>query len=63
GDGRTPARAGESGGGPERDALRDALGRHRWIPMAAARELGISRAPLYRRVRRPGIRMPGPAAA
>ncbi|MBF3187460.1 sigma-54-dependent Fis family transcriptional regulator, partial [Pseudomonas aeruginosa] len=50
-----------SGGGPERDALLDALVRHRWKPMAAARELGISRATLYRRVRRHGIRMPGQA--
>ncbi|MBF3254040.1 sigma-54-dependent Fis family transcriptional regulator, partial [Pseudomonas aeruginosa] len=33
----------------------------RWKPMAAARELGISRATLYRRVRRHGIRMPGQA--
>ncbi|UTN78773.1 hypothetical protein NMC42_09360 [Pseudomonas aeruginosa] len=45
----------------ERDALLDALVRHRWKPMAAARELGISRATLYRRVRRHGIRMPGQA--
>ncbi|MBF2945003.1 sigma-54-dependent Fis family transcriptional regulator, partial [Pseudomonas aeruginosa] len=44
-----------------RDALLDALVRHRWKPMAAARELGISRATLYRRVRRHGIRMPGQA--
>ncbi|MBF3171666.1 sigma-54-dependent Fis family transcriptional regulator, partial [Pseudomonas aeruginosa] len=61
GEGRTPASACESGGGPERDALLDALVRHRWKPMAAARELGISRATLYRRVRRHGIRMPGQA--
>ena len=57
--GHRPVRA--SGGGPERDALLDALVRHRWKPMAAARELGISRATLYRRVRRHGIRMPGQA--
>lgn len=61
GERRTPASACESGGGPERDALLDALVRHRWKPMAAARELGISRATLYRRVRRHGIRMPGQA--
>lgn len=37
GERRTPASACESGGGPERDALLDALVRHRWKPMAAAR--------------------------
>ncbi|WP_194939255.1 sigma-54-dependent Fis family transcriptional regulator, partial [Pseudomonas paraeruginosa] len=61
GAGQAPVNPVESGGGPERDALLDALVRHRWKPLAAARELGISRATLYRRVRRHGIRMPGQA--
>ncbi|WP_277964174.1 sigma-54-dependent Fis family transcriptional regulator [Pseudomonas sp. RIT-To-2] len=44
---------------PERQALLDALIRHRWKPLAAARALGISRATLYRRVHQHGIEMPG----
>ena len=44
---------------PERQALLDALVRHRWKPVAAAQALGISRATLYRRVRQHGIQMPG----
>lgn len=44
---------------PERQALLDALVRHRWKPAAAAQALGISRATLYRRVRQHGIQMPG----
>lgn len=48
-----------SSGSPERQALIDALVRHRWKPVLAAKELGISRATLYRRVKHHGIRMPG----
>ncbi|WP_455924807.1 sigma-54-dependent Fis family transcriptional regulator [Pseudomonas putida] len=44
---------------PERQTLLDALVRHRWKPLPAARALGISRATLYRRVRQHGIEMPG----
>ncbi len=44
---------------PERQALLDALVRHRWKPTAAAKSLGISRAILYRRVHQHGIDMPG----
>jgi transcriptional regulator of acetoin/glycerol metabolism len=44
---------------PERQALLDALVRHRWKPTAAAKALGISRATLYRRVHQHGIEMPG----
>jgi sigma-54 dependent transcriptional regulator, acetoin dehydrogenase operon transcriptional activator AcoR len=44
---------------PERQALLDALVRHRWKPTAAAKALGISRATLYRRVHQHGIDMPG----
>ncbi|MFC2972817.1 sigma-54-dependent Fis family transcriptional regulator [Azotobacter bryophylli] len=44
---------------PERQALLDALTRHRWKPGPAAESLGISRATLYRRVRQHGIEMPG----
>jgi len=46
-------------GDPERQALLDALVRHRWKPGPAAESLGISRATLYRRVQRHGIEMPG----
>ncbi|WLG42519.1 sigma-54-dependent Fis family transcriptional regulator [Pseudomonas sp. FP1740] len=44
---------------PEREALIDALVRHRWKPTLAAKALGISRATLYRRVHQHGIDMPG----
>ncbi|VVM59624.1 Acetoin catabolism regulatory protein [Pseudomonas fluorescens] len=44
---------------PERQALIDALVRHRWKPTAAAKALGISRATLYRRVHQHAIDMPG----
>ncbi|WP_460141284.1 sigma-54-dependent Fis family transcriptional regulator [Pseudomonas sp. S2_E01] len=50
---------GEHSASPERQALLDALVRHRWKPAAAARSLGISRATLYRRVHQHGIDMPG----
>jgi transcriptional regulator of acetoin/glycerol metabolism len=49
----------EPGASPERQALLDALVRHRWKPTAAANALGISRATLYRRVHQHGIEMPG----
>lgn len=49
----------EPGASPERQALLDALVRHRWKPTPAARALGISRATLYRRVHQHGIEMPG----
>ncbi|BBP65357.1 transcriptional regulator AcoR [Pseudomonas sp. Cab53] len=51
--------ASEPSASPERQALLDALVRHRWKPTAAARALGISRATLYRRVHQHGIEMPG----
>ncbi len=44
---------------PERQELLDALVRHRWKPIAAAKALGISRATLYRRVHQHRIDMPG----
>lgn len=43
---------------PARQALLDALIRHRWKPAEAARALGISRATLYRRVHEHRIEMP-----
>ena len=46
-------------GSPERQALIDTLVRNRWKPLLAARELGISRATLYRKVNVHGIKMPG----
>ena len=49
----------ESHASPERQALLDALVRHRWKPLPAAKALGISRATLYRRVHQHGIEMPG----
>ena len=49
----------EPSASPERQALLDALVRHRWKPTPAARALGISRATLYRRVHQHGIEMPG----
>jgi transcriptional regulator of acetoin/glycerol metabolism len=39
--------------------LIDVLVRHRWKPVLAAREMGISRATLYRKVKHHGINMPG----
>jgi len=53
------ALAPEPSASPERQALLDALVRHRWKPTAAARALGISRATLSRRVHQHGIEMPG----
>ncbi|CAH0300324.1 sigma-54-dependent Fis family transcriptional regulator [Pseudomonas brassicacearum] len=53
----------EPSASPERQALLDALVRHRWKPTAAARALGISRATLYRRVHLHGIEMPGRSPA
>ncbi|MFW9265926.1 sigma-54-dependent Fis family transcriptional regulator [Pseudomonas sp. NR3] len=49
----------EPSASPERQALLDALVRHRWKPTPTARALGISRATLYRRVHQHGIEMPG----
>jgi transcriptional regulator of acetoin/glycerol metabolism len=46
-------------GPPERQVLIDALVRNRWKPVLAAREMGISRATLYRKVKQHGINMPG----
>lgn len=46
---RDPACAGE------RRALEDLLARHRWRREAAARELGVSRVTLWRRMRRAGL--------
>ena len=48
----------ESPASPERQALLEALVRHRWQPGPAAAALGISRATLYRRVKQQGIEMP-----
>jgi len=48
----------ETPASPERQALLDALVRHRWQPGPASQALGISRATLYRRVRQHGIVMP-----
>ena len=53
----------ETATSPERQALLDALVRHRWKPVAAAKALGISRATLYRRVQQHGIQMPGRSPA
>ncbi|SEJ32642.1 Transcriptional regulator of acetoin/glycerol metabolism [Azotobacter beijerinckii] len=56
----TPVKSVEMPSGtPERQALIDVLVRHRWKPVLAAKELGISRATLYRRVKQHGIKMPG----
>ncbi|CAN1601157.1 sigma-54-dependent Fis family transcriptional regulator [Pseudomonas mediterranea] len=57
------ALAPEPSASPERQALLDALVRHRWKPTATARALGISRATLYRRVHQHGIDMPGRSPA
>jgi transcriptional regulator of acetoin/glycerol metabolism len=59
--GITPAASHEEAvsGSPERQALIDALVRHRWKPLLAAQELGISRATLYRKVNQHAIKMPG----
>ncbi|MFC3608864.1 sigma-54-dependent Fis family transcriptional regulator [Stutzerimonas tarimensis] len=46
-------------GSLERQTLIDSLVRNRWKPVLAAREMGISRATLYRRVNQHGIKMPG----
>jgi transcriptional regulator of acetoin/glycerol metabolism len=54
-----PTDAVERCASPERQALIDALVRHRWKPTAAAKALGISRATLYRRVHQHAIDMPG----
>ena len=43
------------GSAGEADRLRSALDRHRWKREAAARELGISRVTLWRRMRRCGL--------
>ena len=59
----TAAYGPEPSASPERQALLDALVRHRWKPTAAARALGISRATLYRRVHQHGIEMPGRSPA
>lgn len=56
---QTTASAGEPSASPERQALLDALVRHRWKPTPTAQALGISRATLYRRVHQHGIEMPG----
>lgn len=39
-------------------ALRETLRRHRWNVSAAARELGVSRPTMYRRMRLLGIEAP-----
>jgi transcriptional regulator of acetoin/glycerol metabolism len=46
-------------GPPERQMLIDVLVRNRWKPVLAAKEMGISRATLYRKVKHHGINMPG----
>ncbi|SFA44266.1 sigma-54-dependent Fis family transcriptional regulator [Metapseudomonas otitidis] len=56
--GAAPELRDETPASPERQALLDALVRHRWQPLPAARALGISRATLYRRVKQHGIEMP-----
>ena len=56
---RASADTAEHRASPERQALIDALVRHRWKPTAAAKALGISRATLYRRVHQHDIDMPG----
>ena len=62
-DALPPAGCDEAGDCPERQALLDALVRHRWKPIATAKALGISRATLYRRVHQHRIEMPGRSPA
>ncbi|WP_419736291.1 sigma-54-dependent Fis family transcriptional regulator [Pseudomonas sp. COR18] len=56
--GRLPPVRAEGPASPERQALLEALVRHRWQPGPAAQALGISRATLYRRVKQHDIVMP-----
>jgi sigma-54 dependent transcriptional regulator, acetoin dehydrogenase operon transcriptional activator AcoR len=50
-----PARPALAGIDDERARIVDALTRHQWRPNAAAQELGMSRATLYRRIAKLGI--------
>jgi len=56
--GAAPAVVEDVPSSPERQALIDALVRHRWQPGPAAQAMGISRATLYRRVKQHDIVMP-----
>ena len=63
--GPRPASSEEAGGtlremmsGVERDLIRRALERHRWRMTAAARELGLERSHLYKKVKALGIERP-----
>jgi DNA-binding NtrC family response regulator len=47
----------------DRQSLRAALDRHEWHVPSAARELGVDRATVYRRMKRFGVRPPMPEAA